>query len=201
LNEKILGLQKDIVLLSSHRNEWAKLYKEEEKLLWEAAGSFVIDIQHVGSTSVPGLISKPIIDIAIAVKTLTEGEKCIIPFTNLGYEYKLDKVTDDTVHHFFSKGGYYNRTHHIHLEEWNSKLWHNHILFRDYLRTHNDVINEYAKLKIQLAENFPYDRVSYRSGKNKFIESIIEKAKRNYIDIVMSGILPDIKKRSFFILL
>jgi GrpB-like predicted nucleotidyltransferase (UPF0157 family) len=178
LNEKILGLQKDIVLLSPHRKEWAKLYEEEEKLLWEAAGSFVIDIQHVGSTSVPGLISKPIIDIAIAVKTLTEGEKCIMPFTNLGYEYKLDNVTDDTVHHFFSKGVYYNRTHHIHLEEWNSKLWYNHILFRNYLKTHNDVMNEYAKLKIQLAEKFPDDRKSYRARKDEFIISVIEKAKR-----------------------
>ncbi len=178
MTEKILGLRKDIVLLSPYRNEWAKLYEEEEKLLREAAGSFVIDIQHVGSTSVPGLVSKPIIDIAVAVKTLKEGEKCIEPITKLGYEYKLDNVTEDTVHHFFSKGGYYNRTHHIHLEEWKSKIWYNHILFRDYLRMHNDVMNEYVELKLQLAEKFPDDRKSYRAGKDEFIEPIIEKAKK-----------------------
>jgi len=178
LAEKILGLQKDIVKLSPYRKEWPKIYKEEEKLLREAAGSFVIDIQHVGSTSVPGLVSKPIIDIAVAVKDLKEGEKCIAPITNLGYEYKLDKVTDSTIHHYFSKGGYYNRTHHIHLEEWKSKIWYNHILFRDYLRMHNDIMNEYAELKIKLAEKFPFDRVSYRAGKDKFIEPIIERAKK-----------------------
>ena len=178
MTEKILGLQKDIVLLSPYRNEWTKLYEEEEKLLKEAAGSLIIDMQHVGSTSVPGLVSKSIIDIAVTVKTLKEGEKCIEPFTVIGYEYKLDNVTEGILHHYFSKGGYHNRTHHIHVEEWNSKLWYNHILFRDYLRAHSDVMNEYAKLKIQLAEKFPLDRVSYRAGKDEFIESIIEIAKK-----------------------
>jgi GrpB-like predicted nucleotidyltransferase (UPF0157 family) len=176
-------LQKDIVLLSPYRKEWPKLYEEEEKMLREAGGNIIIDIQHVGSTSVPGLISKPIIDIAVAVKTLKAGEKCIEPFTKLGYKYKLDSVTEGTIHHYFSKGGYYNRTHHIHLEEWKSKLWYNHILFRDYLIKHNDVMKEYAELKLQLAEKFPDDRKSYRAGKDKFIESVIEKAKKYYLPI------------------
>lgn len=179
--EKILGLRKDIVVLSPYRKEWSKLYEEEEKLLRETAGSFVIDIQHVGSTSVPGLVSKPIIDIAVAVKDLKEGEKCIVPFTMIGYEYKLDNVTGKTTHHYFSKGGYYNRTHHIHIEEWRGKLWFHHILFRDYLRIHNDVMNEYGELKIQLAEKFPLDRESYRAGKDKFIEPVIVKAMKELL--------------------
>jgi GrpB-like predicted nucleotidyltransferase (UPF0157 family) len=149
--EEIIGLQKGIVRLSPYNPKWSYLYKAEEELLRKTMGSIIVDIQHVGSTSVPGLISKPIIDIAIAVKALADGEHFIEPLEKLGYEYKDDAGIPGR--HFFAKGGY-NRTHYIHVEELNGKLWYNHILFRDYLKCYPETLAAYAELKIQLAENF-----------------------------------------------
>lgn len=174
--EKIKGLGRKKVRLLSYSPEWKKLYKKEEKLLRSAIGEYVLDIQHVGSTSIPGCKAKPIIDIAVGVKSLKAGEKCIKPLERLGYEYK--HAAGIKGRHFFAKGSEMYRTHYIHIEKINGKLWKNHILFRDYLCSHKAVVKEYNKLKEKLAKKYKDDRDTYTIKKEPFMKKVMKRIER-----------------------
>ncbi|RPI16384.1 MAG: GrpB family protein [Ignavibacteriae bacterium] len=178
MSENLIGLPRDIVRLSLYSKRWVKIYKDEEKLLHEALGGIALDIQHVGSTSIPGLISKPVIDIAVAVKTFSDCDKCIGPLIELGYHYRHGAGVKGGYH--FAKGPESNRTHYVHVEELFGKMWYDHILFRNYLRAHSEAMEKYAELKIQLAEKFPADRPAYLEGKSGFITEVVEKARIEY---------------------
>ena len=172
----MLGLESGKVKLLPYTEAWARVYEIEEKLLRAVIGDIAIDIQHIGSTSIHGLEAKPIIDIAIAVPSLNEGEKCIEPLTKLGYEYKGDAGINGR--HFFAKGTKEKRTHYLHIEEWEGELWKNHILFRDYLRKHKEFVIEYGKLKTELANKYKDDRDTYTASKDDFIKNVLEKARQ-----------------------
>lgn len=172
---KVVGLQKGEVKLFSYTPEWKKLYKQEEKLLYSSIGKYIENIQHIGSTAIPGVFSKPIIDIAIAVKPFKSTKEIIGLLRKLGYEYKGDAGVLGRL--FFVKEGEAKRTHHLHFIRTNSRDWKNALLFRDYLQEHKDVAREYSNLKKELAKKFPIDRESYSSGKAKFIMEIINKKK------------------------
>lgn len=170
----MIGLQRGTVKLVPYSSEWKRLFAEEEHILRAAIGTYVMDIQHVGSTAVPGLEAKPIIDIAVALQRLEDVEKCIKPLECLGYEYKGDEGHSGRF--FFAKGDPSQRTHYIHMVEWNSGSWKNLLRFRDYLRQHKEVANAYAKLKRELARKFQANRDFYTPGKAKFIESVLKMA-------------------------
>lgn len=174
--KKIIGLQRKKVVLLPYNPAWKKFYKKEEKLLHTAIGKYVMDIRHVGSTSIPGAKSKPIIDIAIGVRNLKLGEKCIKPLKKIGYEYRHSAGVKGR--HFFAKGTEKNRTHYLHLEKINGKNWQDQILFRDYLRCHKQAVRGYNILKVRLAKKYKDDRDTYTSKKDKFIRNIIDKAKK-----------------------
>jgi GrpB-like predicted nucleotidyltransferase (UPF0157 family) len=114
--------------------------------------------------------------MAIGVKNLKVGEKCIKPLKQLGYEYKHDAGIKGR--HFFAKGSEMYRTHYIHIEKINGKLWENHIFFRDYLRSHKEVINEYNELKQKLAEKYKDDRDTYTIKKVPFMRKIMKRIKK-----------------------
>jgi len=175
--KKIIGLERGKVRLSPYNPQWKKLYEQERERVVSVIGEYILDIQHVGSTSIPGVKAKPIIDIAIGVKDLRTGRNCIKPLEGLGYEYKHDAGIKGR--HFFAKGSEKNRTHYAHVEKLNGQLWKNHILFRDYLRTHEEAVKKYNKIKERLVKKYKDDRDSYAAEKNNFIEEIIRKGKRN----------------------
>jgi len=177
MKRKIIGLQRKKVKLSSYNPEWKKLYKKEEKLIRSIIEKYILDIQHVGSTSIPNIKAKPIIDIAVGVKSLKIGEKCIKPLERLGYEYKHDAGIKGR--HFFVKGNENNRTHYLHVEKLNGKLWKNHILFRDYLIKHKEAVKEYSKLKEELVKKHKDNRDIYTIKKNSFIQKILRKAEKH----------------------
>ena len=170
----MIGLKRGIVRLEPYNVEWKKIYKTEAKLLQKTIGKYVLDIQHVGSTSIPGLDSKPVIDIAVAVKHLEDGEKCIKPLSNIDYEYKHDAGIFGR--HFFVKGNEECQTHFLHIEELNSELWLNHILFREYLLEHSKERQKYTELKRKLEKKFANNRNAYTKGKEQFIKTILKKA-------------------------
>ncbi len=170
----MIGLQRGIVKLVPYSSEWKRLFAEEERVLRASIGAYVMDIQHVGSTAIPGLEAKPIIDIAVAVRRLEDVEKCIEPLERLGYEYKGDEGHPGRF--FFAKGGPSRRTHYVHVVEWNSDSWKNLLLFRDYLRQHKEAAEEYAKLKRELARKSQGNRAFYTPGKAEFIESVLSRA-------------------------
>jgi GrpB-like predicted nucleotidyltransferase (UPF0157 family) len=168
----MLGLEKGVVRLVLYSPEWAKLFDEEKRLLMALIGDYVLDIQHIGSTSVPGLIAKPILDIGIAIEDFEEGKRCIQPIESLGYEYKGENGIPGR--HYFVKGN--PTTHHLHIVEINSEEWKKNITFRDSLRKNEMLAEEYAKLKLELAEKFKYNRVAYTDGKTDFINYVLNLA-------------------------
>jgi GrpB-like predicted nucleotidyltransferase (UPF0157 family) len=168
-----LGLVKDTVRVVPYTPEWARLFEEEKSRLLAVIGPYVLDIQHVGSTSIPGMAAKPILDIAIAVRNFEEARVCIAPIEQLGYEYRGEFGIPRR--HYFTKGE--PRTHHIHMNELGSRDWNNQIDFRDYLIRHPDAAREYAGLKLELAQAHPADRQGYLDGKGPFVERVLKLAR------------------------
>jgi GrpB-like predicted nucleotidyltransferase (UPF0157 family) len=154
-----------------------RIFKEEAARLQAALGKDVFDIQHVGSTSIPGMAAKPIIDIAIAVRNIEEASVCIAPVEELGYEYKGENGIPGRL--FFAKGN--PRTHHIHINEMGGRNWNNQISFRDYLILRPEIASEYAQLKLELAQRYPTDRQSYLACKAPFIERVLRLANSEVI--------------------
>ena len=165
----MLGLEQGKLKFLPYNPEYPRLFAKEKQLLQNAVGNYVLDIQHIGSTSIPGIIAKPILDIAIAVDLFETATVCIKPLETLDYiymgEYGLSR------RHFFIKGKDIC-THHIHIWEINSNDWKRHILFRDYLIKYPEVAKQYFDLKLKLLEQYRGDREQYQDGKSKFIESI-----------------------------
>ncbi len=173
----MIGLPRGTVKLVPYSSEWESLFAEEERLLRSSVGAYVVDIQHVGSTAIPGMEAKPIIDIAVALRRLEDVEKCVELMERLGYEY--DEEHPDR--HFFVKGDPSRRTHYLHMVEWNSDSWKSYIRFRDYLRQHEEAAREYARLKRELARKSQGNRDLYTPGKAEFIESVLRMAERTRV--------------------
>jgi GrpB-like predicted nucleotidyltransferase (UPF0157 family)/dephospho-CoA kinase len=170
----------DSIQLAPYDTQWPILAEEEIKNLCHILPKqHIIDIQHVGSTAIPGMIAKPIIDIQIVVDSLPAiKQKAIDILKTQEYVYWEENPDQDRM--FFVKGmppfGE-KRTHHIHIIEPKALQNRNRILFRDYLIKHPDAANEYKQLKMQLAEEHTYHREHYTDAKNKFIGDILLKAK------------------------
>ena len=168
----MIGLGENAVRLNPYTKDWERLFREEKSRLQIAVGLFVLDIQHVGSTSIPGMIAKPIIDIAIAVESFEEANVCIKPIESLGYQYRGENNIPRR--HFFVKGN--PRTYHIHINEIGSRDWNEQISFRDYLIHHQDIASGYAELKMELAQRYPTDRQAYSESKSPFIKHVVQLA-------------------------
>lgn len=173
-------IKQDHVGLVDYQPEWPLEAKREiERLKTVLPANCIIDIQHVGSTAIPGLPAKPIIDIMIAVTSLAEMKALAVPvLQKLGYEYW--DANPDTERMFFVKGmppyGE-KRTHHVHIVEPSSKHWTGKIAFRDYLIAHPEAAREYQELKDRLAREFTYDREQYTDAKGEFVQRILKLAK------------------------
>lgn len=134
--------------------------------------TFVLEVQHIGSTSIPGMPAKPILDIGVAVANFEEAVRCVPLMERLGYSYKGENGI--ARRHYFVKGE--PRTHHLHMLEVTSAEWKNHLLFRDYLRANLRTARAYADLKQQLATSFADDREAYQNGKENFINTVLLQA-------------------------
>ena len=130
-------------------------------------------IEHVGSTAVPGLCAKPVIDIMAGVHTLEESRPAIAAATALGYCYAPYQAD---LEHWLCKPSPAFRTHHLHLIPVGSPQWLRPMAFRDYIRAHSEIALEYEALKRQLAEKHPLDREAYTEGKRAFIDRVTDVA-------------------------
>ncbi len=171
----------DAIELVSYDGQWSILAEAEiNRLRGILPKEHVIDMQHVGSTAIPGMLAKPIIDIQIAVDSLSAIKENVIENLKVGdYVYWADNPDKERM--FFVKGmppfGE-KRTHHLHIVEPQSKHWLSKLLFRDYLIAHPISAKEYQQLKINLAEQYKNDREKYTSEKTDFINKILEKAQK-----------------------
>lgn len=164
------------VFIEEYTSDWVKHFQEEQKFIKQILGEKVIAIEHIGSTSVEGLGAKPILDIAIGVNDLDGVSEFIEPLKQIGYEFVSHKEFPER--RFFRKGEWRAGTHHLHFYKFEGVHWNNQIMFRNYLRNNPDVLKEYHQLKIDLAKNYRFDRVSYTENKAPFIQSVLQKAKK-----------------------
>ena len=165
----------DSIFLSDYLSSWPELAISEIDVIKKALSGISIErIEHIGSTSVPGCRSKPIIDIAIQVHKISEGITAIKPLEHLSYKYWDENP--DRLHMFFVKGmpPYGSgRTHHVHFFE--AERFLQHLEFRDRLRSDAVLLGEYQKLKNELAVKFKHDREAYTRAKGAFIDDILQK--------------------------
>lgn len=171
----MLGVKRGTVTLSPYDPEWEFEFEKEKALLLEHFGARIKAIEHIGSTAIPGIPAKPIIDMNIAVDSIDEIDDFIAGLQQLGYEYIPERRYADR--QFFPKGPAECRTHHLNLVELESETgWKNALRFRDYLRTHTDAREAYRILKETLAEQYANDREGYTEQKSAFVHSILAKA-------------------------
>lgn len=168
-----LGLKRGTVRLIPHCRSWKKEFRNEKKLLAKQLDDFFIDIQHIGSTAIPSIKAKPIIDIGIGVKSLAEVSKYSKLLKPLGYRYR-EKASTKNRHLFFAKGPEHRRTHYVHITKYAGKQWKNDLFFRDYLISHPSTAKRYEKLKMTLANKYPENRKSYTKSKSLFIRQILK---------------------------
>ena len=162
----------EAVHIVEYSPNWPTLYEQEKKLIVGVLGHAITDIQHIGSTAVPGLGAKPIIDILVAAHKRGPVEEYSGRLRPIGYRHQSHE--DDAKRLFFQKGT--PRTHHLHIVEYDSWEYRRHILFRDCLRTHPETAQRYEKLKRELAIKFASDREDYTESKSEFIESVVDRA-------------------------
>lgn len=162
----------DEIYIVDYDSNWPILFEQEAtRIKRSLSKDLVTRIEHFGSTAVPGLAAKPIIDVLVEVSSLETAKRIAIePLEALGYAYWADNPDPDRM--FFVKGLPPNgpRTHHVHLVELDSILWER-LKFRDYLRSHGAEAARYANLKRDLAQRFATDREAYTQGKTAFIQS------------------------------
>jgi GrpB-like predicted nucleotidyltransferase (UPF0157 family) len=165
------------VVVVDYDPQWPSQYEEEKDRILGAIGDVAVAIEHIGSTAVPGLGAKPIIDIMVAVSRLADAERCIDPLQEIGYEYVPEYNDVIPERRYFHKGPPGARTYHLHMVELTSGFWERHLLFRDFLRTHPKEARRYHELKKELAAKFGSDRDGYTEAKTSFIESVIAKSR------------------------
>jgi GrpB-like predicted nucleotidyltransferase (UPF0157 family) len=159
------------VVLSEYDSGWPQAFEQERQLLSVLISNYMCgSIEHVGSTAVPGLIAKPVIDVMFGVKSLDESKPAIDILVSNGYEYSPYK---SDVMHWFCKPSDAYRTHHVHLIPHESDLWHQRIKFRNLLRSDKQIANDYSSLKKELARRHKEDREAYTQKKWPFIKKII----------------------------
>ena len=165
--------------IESYDTQWPRLFQEEKARIRGALDHRLLALEHIGSTAVPYLGAKPIIDMMAAVEHLADAQACVGPLQSSGYEYVPEYEEGMPDRRYFHKrdaGGVV--THHLHMVVMASEFWERHLLFRDYLRTHPDIAQEYEVLKRSLADRFGSDREGYGDTKTSFIRSIEERARR-----------------------
>ena len=167
-----LGLESKTVRLVPYDDRWPELFGAESARIGDAvaaAGLPPLAIEHVGSTAVPGLAAKPILDIGAGRPFDTPAATYIPILESLGYLYRGDGGLPGR--EFFRRGTL--RSHHIHLVELGGMHWLRYLRFRDALRADPAIRDGYADLKRALAEQFPRDRERYIAGKADFVERVV----------------------------
>jgi GrpB-like predicted nucleotidyltransferase (UPF0157 family) len=170
-----IGLRRGTVQLKEHNPIWIKLFEKEKQMLLEHFPNQILEVSHGGSTVIPTIPAKPIIDIFAIVPSLKKAENIRKMLESLGYHYRGNEGIPERI--LYAKGEEENRTHHLHLVERESDEWETHLLLKNYYLRHPEVAQEYATLKRILAEKYPNDRESYTEGKQKFVKSVIARAK------------------------
>lgn len=182
LEQKIARVVREHVDIAPYDPSWKQLFEEERDHLRACLpGDLVGRIEHFGSTAVPGLVAKPIIDVLVEVSDLEATKERVAPTLEAqGYDYFWRPLGAEDVPPYYAwfikRNAEGTRTHHIHMVEAHFEHW-DRLLFRDYLIAHPDVATQYGDLKRELAKRHGEDRVAYTMEKTAFIVRITALAK------------------------
>lgn len=171
--KKILGLNKHQVELRSYEKDWKEIFAETKELLVDALKEFTLSIEHIGSTAVENLDSKPIIDIAIGLSNMSDVPQVRSILEEQDFIFRGD-TRDDGEYLFVKEIEQDVRTHHIHIVDKTAIQWKNYISFRDKLRSDKKVKKDYQELKRTLNKQFRNERVAYTEGKSDFIKRVLK---------------------------
>ena len=160
---------REAVVLEPYDPVWSERYEAERVQIAAALGDLAVGIHHIGSTAVPGLDAKPIIDTLIVVSHLDEAARCIEPLQVLGYTF-VD-YPQNTDRRFFRKG--VPRTHHLHIVAEGSQILADHLEFRDALRADPALRQQYQDLKRALSTQYEHDRAKYSERKGAFVADVL----------------------------
>jgi GrpB-like predicted nucleotidyltransferase (UPF0157 family) len=168
----MLGVPRGRVLLTEYSERWPEEFTRERRRLDEALGELAVDIIHIGSTAVEGLVAKPIIDITVGLRAYEDWPAMVAPMQALGYqalgEFGL------VGRQFFLLGN--PTTHHVHACVHNGAFWNQTILFHRVLESRPQVRDAYAQLKRELARRHADNREAYTQGKGEFIMEALREA-------------------------
>lgn len=185
LAERIKKVLQEKVSIVPYDPKWPGAFEEEKQHLLSCLPPGILGrIEHFGSTAIPGLAAKPIVDMLVEVTSLEETKSRIVPvLEGQGYDYFWRPTRGDDTPPFYAwfikRDAAGVRTHHIHMIEKDFEQWER-LLFRDYLIEHPEVAKEYEALKLRLARDYPDDRVTYTDGKSDYVGRVTQAAKEYY---------------------
>lgn len=165
---------------TNYQKAWVEKFKEEKEKIQEVFGDEAIEVEHIGSTSIPGLSAKPIIDIAVLVESIDDIDKIVSTLSSLEYRYEPGMSSAERI--FFRKGNLVE--YHLSVACPKHTFWSRQILFRDYLRNHPEFVRKYGELKRENLKATPeedFENLSfsetYNKGKSEFVKKVLKLAK------------------------
>lgn len=155
--------------------DWPVKFLQEKARLLSIFSHDLLEIEHIGSTAVPGIAAKPIIDLMAAVRTMSAADCLLVPLRDFGYATPPECNAALVDRRWLMRHSWGHRTHHLHLVELSSEGWRRTIRFRDILRSHADIAKAYEELKFRLAASAGSNRAGYILGKSEFVEDALRK--------------------------
>lgn len=166
-----IGLKRGTVKIVQYDPSWTEYFQKKKKeLLKVLDGGNLVSIEHVGSTSIPALPAKPIVDISVVVRNLKQAKKLIPKLEAFGYRFKTE---DGPRRLFFAAGPEAKRTAHLHIAQLGSEYADEILAFRDHLLKDPALVHKYERLKVKLANSYPENRQEYTKAKEQFIKKVI----------------------------
>jgi GrpB-like predicted nucleotidyltransferase (UPF0157 family) len=162
------------IYIADYDEKWPVLYREVSRPLAEAFGAYLVEMQHIGSTSVPGLGAKPIIDIAVDLRDYPLPQEVVEAVEKLGYTHRGEYGIAGR--HYFKRYCDDGLMVHVHAYSPGNDEWAKHIVFRDYMRAHPEAARKYETLKRDLASRYADQREVYTESKTDFVQEILRKA-------------------------
>lgn len=157
-----------------HDPAWAQSFQAEAEVIRAILGSEVVAVHHIGSTAIPGISAKPIVDIMVEVRDIARVDAYADRFAAQGYRPMGENGIPGR--RYFIKGPDEARTHHVHIFAAGNPEIERHLTFRDYMIAHPEDARAYSRLKEDLAARFPTDIDSYVAGKDAFVKEIDRRA-------------------------
>ncbi len=165
----------DEIIIVPADSTWSQRFEEEKARILAALDSRFVAIEHFGSTAIPELAAKPVIDMLGGVRSMHEADELLAPLCNIGYDTSAEFNATLSDRRFLRRRAGEIRTHHLHLVVYGGEQWKRRLLFRDILRAEPSIVQSYELLKYELASQFRDDREAYTEAKGAFVADVLKR--------------------------